>query len=41
MQTLTKSYRGMSMLMNLNWDRIITTGTVIVSLYAGAYIVLG
>lgn len=37
MQTVTRTYKGFSLLIGLNWDRIVTTGTVIGALYAGAY----
>lgn len=40
MQTLAHGYRGIRILMTLNWDRILCTGTVIVALYAGAYVAL-
>jgi len=40
MQTLTQGYKGMRILMTLNWDRILCTGTVIVALYAGSYVAL-
>ena len=40
MQTLTQGYRGMTVLVNLNWDRILYTGALIGALYAGSYIAL-
>ena len=40
MQTLTQSYRGMTVLVNLNWDRILYTGALIGALYAGSYVAL-
>ncbi|SEW07955.1 hypothetical protein SAMN04488515_0953 [Cognatiyoonia koreensis] len=40
MQTLTQGYRGVRVLMNLNWDRILYTGALIAALYAGSYIAL-
>jgi len=40
MQTIAKSYKIASLLIELNWDRILTTATVIGSLYASAYIML-
>lgn len=40
MQTLSQGYRGVSTLMKLNWDRILTTGTLIFALYASTYIAL-
>lgn len=38
MQTLAQGYRGLGVIMRLNWDRIIYTGTLIFALYAGAYV---
>jgi len=38
MQTIAKGYKGMTVLVKLNWDRIICTGTLIAALYAGAYV---
>lgn len=40
MQTIAQGYRGMSLLMRLNWDRFLTTGALVAALYAGAYITL-
>lgn len=40
MQTITRGYKGVSTLMSLNWDRLLTTGTLIFALYAGTYIAL-
>jgi hypothetical protein len=40
MQTLAHGYRGLSFLVGLNWDRLLTTGTIILALYAGSYIAL-
>lgn len=40
MQTLTHGYRGVRILMTLNWDRLLYTGALIVALYAGAYVAL-
>jgi len=40
MQTLTHGYRGVRVLMTLNWDRIIYTGALIGALYAGSYVAL-
>ncbi|MEO5613490.1 MAG: hypothetical protein ABIR04_00985 [Cypionkella sp.] len=33
-----KSYKGLSLLVWLNWDRLFTVGTVIVGLLAGAFL---
>lgn len=41
MQTLAKGYKGVSVLVKLNLDRLLTTATVIGSLYFSAYIILG
>jgi hypothetical protein len=41
MQTIAQGYKSVSLLVELNWDRILTTATVIGSLYAAAYIMLG
>lgn len=40
MQTLAQGYRGLSVLVELNWDRLLTTATIVGSLYAASYIVL-
>lgn len=40
MQTIAAGYKGFTVLMRLNWDRIICTGVVIGALYLGAYIAL-
>ncbi|MEL6571011.1 MAG: hypothetical protein AAFQ64_05100 [Pseudomonadota bacterium] len=41
MQTIAKSYKSMSVLVNLNLDRLVTTATVIGSLYFATYLFLG
>lgn len=38
MQTLSQSYRGLSLLVDLNWDRILYVGAIAAALLAGAYI---
>lgn len=38
MQALTKGYRGLSVLMDLNWDRVLYLCTIIFALCAGAFI---
>ncbi|MFK7754715.1 MAG: hypothetical protein AB8B51_19490 [Sedimentitalea sp.] len=38
MQTLQHSYRGLSLVMELNWDRILYLSTISVALMAGAYL---
>ncbi len=41
MQTLANGYKSMTVLVNLNLDRVLTTATVIGSLYFATYIFLG
>ena len=38
MQTIQNSYRGLSLLMDLNWDRVLYVATITLALAAGAYI---
>ncbi|KIN72275.1 hypothetical protein [Sulfitobacter guttiformis] len=38
MQTIVKSYRGLSVLMDLNWDRALYMCTMIFALCAGAFL---
>lgn len=38
MQRVIEGYQGLSLLVNLNWDRIFSLGTVIVGLLAGAFL---
>lgn len=38
MQAVMKSYKGLSLLVWLNWDRLFTVGTVLVGLLAGAFL---
>ena len=38
MQTLTNGYRGLSLLVDLNRDRLMAIGTIIVALSVGALI---
>jgi hypothetical protein len=38
MQAVMKSYRGLSLLVGMNWDVIFSLGTVVVGLLAGAYL---
>lgn len=38
MQTLQRSYRGLSLIMVLNWDRVLYVATIAVALAAGAYV---
>ena len=37
MQTITAGYQGVSLLVNLNWDRLIYLGTIVVALGMGAW----
>lgn len=38
MQTLQHSYRGLGLVMQLNWDRILYVGIIALSLLLGAYL---
>jgi hypothetical protein len=38
MQTVLQGYRGMSVIIGLNWDRIFFLGTLVVGLLAGAFL---
>jgi hypothetical protein len=38
MQTLTDGYRGLSLVMRLNWDRFLYIGTIIFALMFGAWL---
>lgn len=38
MQTLTSGYRGFSLLMILNWDRLIYLATIVLALLFGAWV---
>lgn len=38
MQTITKGYRGLSVLMDLNWDRVLYLCTIAFALAAGAFL---
>jgi len=38
MQTISKGYRGLSVLMDLNWDRALYLCTIAFALCAGAYL---
>jgi len=38
MQTIVNGYRGISLLVDLNWDRIFSVGTIVVGLLAGAFL---
>lgn len=38
MQTLAAGYHGMSLLIKINWDRLLYAGMIVVALWAGAYL---
>jgi len=38
MQTISRGYRGLSVLIDLNWDRALYLCTIIFALCAGAFI---
>ncbi len=38
MQTLQQSYRGLSLLFELNWDRLLYLGTIAFALMLGAFL---
>ncbi len=38
MQTVMRGYKGLSLLVWLNWDRVFMLGTVVVGLLAGAFL---
>ena len=38
MQAIQSSCRGLSLLMDLNWDRVLYVGTIALALAAGAYL---
>lgn len=38
MQQALQGYRGLSLLMNLNWDRLLYAGTLAVALSLGAFV---
>lgn len=38
MQLVADGYRGLSLLVVINWDRIFAIGTVVVGLLAGAFL---
>lgn len=38
MQTIQHGYRGLSLLMDLNWDRMLYVGTIALALFAGAFL---
>ena len=38
MHTLEHSYRGLSLVFQLNWDRLVNLVTLVIALLAGAYV---
>jgi hypothetical protein len=38
MQTIQNSYRGLSLLMDINWDRGLYAATIFFALAAGAFV---
>lgn len=38
MQLVMEGYKGISLLVGLNWDRLFTVGTIVVGLLAGAFL---
>ncbi|MDA3887661.1 MAG: hypothetical protein PF443_02415 [Allgaiera sp.] len=38
MQVIQSGYRGLSLLLNINFDRLFVVGTIIVGLLAGAFL---
>lgn len=38
MQTLQHSYQGLSLVLTLNWDRLINLVTLVIALLTGAYV---
>lgn len=38
MQTLQEGYRGLSLVMMLNWDRLVYLATIVIALLFGAWI---
>ena len=38
MQHIQQGYRGFTLLLDLNWDRLFYVGTIVLALGAGAYV---
>jgi hypothetical protein len=38
MQAIQSGYRGLSLLVKLNWDMLFSLGTIVVGLLAGAFL---
>jgi len=39
MQSVTKGYRGLQVLIGLNWDRLFSLAIIFAALFAGAYVI--
>lgn len=37
MQTIASGYRGLSLLIDINWDRLLYLATIVGALWAGAF----
>ena len=38
MQTVVQSYKSLSLIVGLNWDRLFSIGTIVLGLLAGAFL---
>ncbi len=38
MQAIQQSYKGLSLLVNLNWDRLLYVATILTALMLGAFV---
>lgn len=38
MDTVREGYRGLALILNINWDRILYPATIALALFAGAYL---
>lgn len=38
MQTISSGYRSLSLLIDLNWDRLVSVGLIIAGLLVGSYL---
>jgi len=39
MQSVVNGYRGLQVLMGLNWDRLFSLSIIFAALFAGAYVI--
>lgn len=39
METVVKGYRGLQVLVGLNWDRLFSLAIIFAALFAGAYVI--